>query len=862
MRTLSRLRQLPGQSFVATGVMLALVSGFIPLMALVEPAQALGENYYDDTVAGECDLYGSGDGAAICDSASVRLVVGETRFVRKSYVHLRAYFKSDSGKVTVYHKNWCPGSNGDYVQSGDNYDGNMPPGGTEITAIRVGLPGNYLSGQDGVYRTTSAASCTANAEFYVGPGRTNPAPGLPGIYYTEILISNIPQGNGACPNASGGLAGCDGIQNQMSVRLTSDSNANDWYVAQVGHDTDATEIGDKVTVQQHTGPSNASYRIRFGSNCDVTPGNIYRIAFYDIDNNGGDGAQANGKIKIRLRDITAGKWLRVTEDTNNAIGDWVGFEPVNEYVPPSNANATSYLRFEALGAGHKYVLSIMNAYQNNTIQFSTPFDGIYWVQRCQNPETNVRPDTSFSPAKSIYEAGEQVYARGSVVNTTSNAGYIDNLVRRAWFDGGNQSCCNADDSVLYNYSSTARRQVPGSNLVFGDLGPYEINGNYAYICTDVMNISADNSGNGGNPPVWTNVIAGNLGIGDDRTCVPIGKYPSMRVSGGDLRTGGQFANLGGICTATPTTNSSFSVIGHNYSSNTKGSFAEYGIISAGQILDFGANGVIGSSSGPVTGPNLMFGNRYHPSNTIDGLFYSATPTLALGTPLPSTHCLPDVYTSAVYPLSAPTTSGSASLDIDTTTAGEVRYHHQFTDSNQTLTINPTAAATLSDGQRRVLRITQTSPAFTGNRVVIGSNITYANSTYASASQLPFFALIADGSDVDIQVNNSVTGLEGLYATRGDFVTCNAGAVGGIRGTANSTEVGNGAWCNNALAINGAVMAAGRIYPYRTAGQNTASDNTPAEVFNLRGDLMISEYLRQSAASQVRTTHQEELPPRF
>lgn len=838
-------------------LVLALLMGVsLNLTVAGEPiARALGAAYFDADPAGECDVYGRWGGSAICDQVQVRLMVGETRFVRKSNAELRAYFNSPSGQITIYHKNWCPGSGGDYIQSGDNYDGNRPPGGTEITRYRIGRPGNWIT-HFGVHRYTSASSCAANATINVNSSHTRPAPGLPGKYFVDFLANNVPQGNGSCPNASGGLAGCDGIQNFFYVRITD--GGNNYYLAQRGHESisDASTLGDRVTFQQkNTSPANVAYKVRFGSNCDTTPGKRYRLSFYDLDNNGGDGAQNNGKVKLRLYNATTGQWL--WNRTSPAYGpgsnwaNWRNVKPTYDeaFTPPSVANVDTYWDFQAQ-AGHRYVLELLNVYYNNTIQLSTPFDGVYWNATCQNPEARVRPQVGLSPNKSTYEVGDAVTATASIVNTTSNTGNTNNMTRRVWLDGGNQTCCNANDDVLFDATYTTNRQIPPSNYNLANLGAYQLNGQYAYICTSLINLRANNTANNGNPPVWTTVI-----VDDDRLCRPIGKYPSLQVRGGDIRTGGSFTEVGGVCSATPTSVSDFSVIGHNYVTS-KGSFGEYGIVSAGRIMNFGANAVY---SGGITSPNLMFGNRYHGDNTVDGLFYSVTPDLSLGSSM-KTHCIPDVFASASYAFANPTSYDSSTVTVDTAAAGEVRYHHQFRGSNQTLTLNMSGA--LDDGKRRIVRITQDAPGHTGNRVVINGNITYADKAYASATQLPFFALIADGSDVDIQVNNSVSSLAGLYATRSDFVTCNAGAVGGIRGTANGTQVGNGSWCNAALSINGAVLVGGRIYPYRTAGQNTAADNTPAEIFNLRGDLLISEYLRKSQTAQMRATNQIELPPRF
>ena len=69
-------------------------------------------------------------------------------------------------------------------------------------------------------------------------------------------------------------------------------------------------------------------------------------------------------------------------------------------------------------------------------------------------------------------------------------------------------------------------------------------------------------------------------------------------------------------------------------------------------------------------------------------------------------------------------------------------------------------------------------------------------------------------------------------------------------------------CATKLTVNGPVMT-NNLYLWRSAGAGTGTDSAnPAEVFNLRPDAYLWGLNEASKTSQLKTTYERELPPRF
>ena len=305
--------------------------------------------------------------------------------------------------------------------------------------------------------------------------------------------------------------------------------------------------------------------------------------------------------------------------------------------------------------------------------------------------------------------------------------------------------------------------------------------------------------------------------------------PYFKVTGGDVFTGGGFANADGTCDVSESQAPNYSNLSsteqeggiYAFAASGKGASSQYAAYSLGAI-----NGNSGSQYGFYTQGTskntLSFANYNFSGNDWGGLFGGSTP---------QAHCVPDYYDTYTKDL----TSGSIPSSISSGTSETF-----FSNSGSTVTIN--------DGS---IGAGNTVTVFVKGNVYIKGNITYPASY--SDSSIPKFALVVLGS---IYVYPNVTQLDGLYVAQpntgvpnwassstdtGNIWTCNDGS-GSSYSAAN--VVSN---CNQKLTFNGSVVAKQvnlwRISASGIAGQSDGlnagatpynlpgNPNTPVEVFN-------------------------------
>jgi multisubunit Na+/H+ antiporter MnhC subunit len=256
---------------------------------------------------------------------------------------------------------------------------------------------------------------------------------------------------------------------------------------------------------------------------------------------------------------------------------------------------------------------------------------------------------------------------------------------------------------------------------------------------------------------------------------------------------------------------------------TYSSFTQYGALSLGQINLFGAN------NAP---PGYPFANMLSFGNTTNlGYFYSAgRGTPPTGNPLQA-RCLNDPF--AVYAPKASLNSGATSIDLATAGAN----------------LNLTASGTIQIGTG-----TPAKPIPAGKRIVIyapnastveiRNDIAYADGPYGSVDQIPQVVVLTNGN---IVVDAGVTRIDGIYAAKGNFTTCDI-----------LPQLDT---CTTPLQINGMVIAGGTVKPFRTAGATSANYSERAEVFRLRPDAFLNQ-VGGSTDDIIRTVDQREVPPRF
>jgi hypothetical protein len=160
-----------------------------------------------------------------------------------------------------------------------------------------------------------------------------------------------------------------------------------------------------------------------------------------------------------------------------------------------------------------------------------------------------------------------------------------------------------------------------------------------------------------------------------------------------------------------------------------------------------------------------------------------------------------------------------------------------TTANGTLTL--TASTPLPPGYKRIIY------APNAGYIKIASDIKYSDGPYASVDQLPQLIVLAENR---IIVWDNVTHIDGLFAAKGDFQTCQYSPLLGS--------------CDQHLDIQGAVIAGGRVVPFRTGGADSPNYADKAEQFRLRPDVILNQLPLPGATTTIKTVDQREVPPRF
>ena len=106
--------------------------------------------------------------------------------------------------------------------------------------------------------------------------------------------------------------------------------------------------------------------------------------------------------------------------------------------------------------------------------------------------------------------------------------------------------------------------------------------------------------------------------------------------------------------------------------------------------------------------------------------------------------------------------------------------------------------------------------------------------------------VAETSTVD---GNKITQLDGIYATKKHFYTCDIVPRLHI--------------CEAPLQINGYVLVGEDAVPLRTAGADQTNLAGMAETFNLRPDVFLNQLPEAGGVNvYVKTRSEIEVPPRF
>jgi hypothetical protein len=300
-------------------------------------------------------------------------------------------------------------------------------------------------------------------------------------------------------------------------------------------------------------------------------------------------------------------------------------------------------------------------------------------------------------------------------------------------------------------------------------------------------------------------INGTANTAED--CIVIGKKPLFQVWGGDVWAGGSYGS-GGSNTCPVDAASPGNITGVGGSGG--GSWGEYGVFALGRVSGFGSAAQPQFAGQPAS--KLTFAN----TNAANLGYYYGNPTPANG------RCLSDMFDQFSGGGTALPSTNVSSLSSNTYTTGNVTLSAS----------NPISAG------RKVIIVSS-------GTVTLNGDIRYQTSGINDIQNLPQLVILAQ----NIVIQNNASQIDAWLSARNSLFTCE------------KPKPISKADCNAPLTINGPVVA-DRIVLNRTSGGEQANANQPAEKFNLRPEAFLQAYADGGASTQVRTIHQEELPPRY
>lgn len=394
-----------------------------------------------------------------------------------------------------------------------------------------------------------------------------------------------------------------------------------------------------------------------------------------------------------------------------------------------------------------------------------------------------------------------------------------NYTWRTWFDTGDrtynvgeeQACVYVSRSSVTQSGSGIQEHQRCENIVVSSA---RSGGRATAVCGQLIVTATDGI---------TVVTAGAPPTGVIR-CISLGKYPHLEARNGDLYAGGQFA--GGACTLVNKPIIASSLVSQGSVSYT--SYATYGVTSLGLVDKFGSAGS-SYNNALATTRSLIFSNNTGSGNNL-GYFHNATGDND-SIPSATTTCnLNNPFTT--FGSKATSAAGGSNIDISGLSANT-----RLTASG---TINLSASSPIPAGKKIVIYANNNA------NIRITSNITYANQAYGSLNNIPQIIVLTDRS---IVVDHTVTQLDGIYAAKKNFYTCDTVP------RLNS--------CNTQLTVNGAVLAGEHTVPLRTYGAEGANPSEMAEIFNLAPSMFLNQLPGAGSSDiYIKTLSEIEVPPRF
>ena len=548
----------------------------------------------------------------------------------------------------------------------------------------------------------------------------------------------------------------------------------------------------------------SNWTLRFGPDCSVTTSFINKyIEIYDDDNFGNPDVQPR-PFFIKLEEYNrAGTFRRNVLPTRivfpDGFGSWVNAGG-GSYRVYTTASKKRIRVYYDFNRDMVYRWQIDSAFYDNTLQFQLPFENIFYYRECQLPEATLKAGMTSTPAQ-MSQDDTVTFTPSITVSRFRAAMTATCAIRRTEYPPTGPP---RDLGPQPCVDTTGNPNIPIARNIVLALRPNRYNSPATVVpgsrICDVITITS---------PTEDKYFA-RPADRTDSACVTIAKAPYVDFMGNDVWAGGGFVDVSPTCNA----GSKIQTVAHVLpSGGVAGSVTEYGGFALGHIIDFGsASKALPDPAGP-NGKLLTFSNK-----DSSNLGYFGAPR----------HCINDYI--AKYSTIAPTGEPNP-INVGTRPTGT---WHIVGNRNF-------SAATMPVGSQQIYYIE-------GN-VTITGDIKYPTN-YNGPAEIPSLVIIATGN---ITVQSAVGQMDGMFVTKQSFTTCDP------PGGPLSVLI-----CNRQLVVNGPVVAQ-RLTLLRTFGADGPDDNSkkrPAELFNFNAELYLHNALVGDQHSTVRTTSEQDLPPRY
>ena len=831
-----------------------LVASVALTFALSHAVQAFSSHYFDDADALEK--------TGVTGQYDVALVAGKGKYTVDATVNVYVYFDSPAGVITINNYDYCDSVSNKYSDQQDTATvGWIPADNRNMTAytITTGSGSQTVYGQSRKY----ANSTCGRGDISIPVSNLSYNNDV-GKYYAKFVAASV-------------STDVNGSLNFFSLDAwNANGTTTGVIIAHAGGTT-----GREVTVEQRSGHSELGkrnqdfldYRIKFGSDCTILENTTRSLAIYDLDNLGDTGTTTPNTQMYETITVSLYRADGTAVNIWGTNGNGVPFSGTS-FTPRDGGNDTIYINFTA-EPKTSYYLEMRDVFSNNTIQYGTPFDGIYHDVQC--PSVDLYPKATVNT--DVILPGDSVSVKQEIINNNDASAYRESpyAVYEYVIKKGKTKPTPTQVETVFEkvdnvrtvsvryaeatISSTACDWLrgkagfggiePGCKLVDG--GNREFNSPINLLNTGP--IMADDYSPGDLVCRIISVGYYNRDSGDnDRrisvpVCVILAKRPNVHVWGNDLRVGDSIyaaGTLNGV-NNNVSVRTKYATLGVAPVEKTHGSWAEYGIFAP-------SNGIINAvSGGAVAGVDGFAGEP-----TLNDISQESFANIAVAEPghwssaRQLNSFLGAVSATAIAETRASSTSSAFPLNSVSIPAGDTQ-RVVFTGSG-TIDLKHEYRGTGS-------LIIQAE----NSTVTISTNLTKDIQQYSSIGSATQVVIIARNIIIESDVEQIDAWLIALPNSATD-------AGGGIISTCGSAQTPYyqglkvGGECDqHKLQINGAVVAK-ELQLRRTFGATKDNYHVPAEVINLRAEgYMWGNRLNATtpgAGLPIDTVFTKELPPRF